>query len=401
MSLVKELDSFPCRLNSLQLNDVRRDEETARQRFVRSVALRRSMKELFVTETDDERLKATANAVDNALEQQRRKESIQSAVTALFGVAFVVAILALIAMIPTSKDIPVIFAYSAPAEEEPPKLDKKELTNNLQPRPPGASSSMARVIASTTATAVSVPIPETAVPDAMIGMKEDFGDGFGSGDGDGSGGGGATFFGGRMKGKRIAFVVDFSQSMELSAEKGGSRISALKKELEKSINELGKGMQVTVIFFSNTGWTIETKAPNQNDKGWNGLGKTPVVPWYPATPKVKQQMISDIKAMPAAGGTVWYPGLKMALGMNPAPNGVFLLSDGSPRDGDMVLDELKEINPSHVPISTVAFELPGTPAAQLLEISEKTGGKFNMVYKGRRYSGGAAERFTNVKYDED
>jgi len=105
--------------------------------------------------------------------------------------------------------------------------------------------------------------------------------------------------------------------------------------------------------------------------------------------------------MPAAGGTVWYPGLKMALGMNPAPNGVFLLSDGSPRDGDMVLDELKEINPSHVPISTVAFELPGTPAAQLLEISEKTGGKFNMVYKGRRYSGGAAERFTNVKYDED
>ena len=61
------------------------------------------MKELFVTETDDERLKATANAVDNALEQQRRKESIQSAVTALFGVAFVVAILALIAMIPTSK----------------------------------------------------------------------------------------------------------------------------------------------------------------------------------------------------------------------------------------------------------------------------------------------------------
>ena len=359
------------------------------------------MKELYVTEADESRLKVTAQAVDQALERQRKKETVQSAITAMLGVFFVVAILALIAMIPTQKEIPVIVAYSAAAEEEPPKLEKKELTNNVQPRPPGASSSMARVIASTTASAISVPIPETAVPDGLFGMEDDFGEGFGSDEGDGDGGGGATFFGGRLKGKRMAFVVDFSGSMDAAAEKGGTRISALKKELEKSINGLTKGMQVSIIFFSNTGWTIETKGPNQNDKGWNGLGKAPVVPWYPATQKVKQQLISDMKAMPAAGGTVWYPGLKMALGMNPPPNGVFLLSDGSPRDGDLVLEELDEINPSRVPISTVAFELPGSPAGQLFDISDKTGGKFSMVYKGKLYTGGSAERFTHGKYDED
>lgn len=359
------------------------------------------MKELYVTEKDDSRLKVTAQAVDQALEQQRKKETVQSAITALFGVGFVLAILALIAMIPSKKEIPVIVTYNAPAEEEPPLLEKKELTNNVQPRPPGASSSMARVIASTTASAVSVPIPETAVPDGLFGMENDFGEGFGSDEGDGDGGGGATFFGGRIKGKRIAFVVDFSGSMDAAAESGGTRISALKKELEKSIGSLSKGMQTTIVFFSNTGWTIDTKGPNQNDKGWNGLGKTPVVPWYPATTKVKQQLIGDMKAMPAAGGTVWYPGLKMALAMNPPPNGVFLLSDGSPRDGDLVIDELKEINPSGVPISTIAFELPGSPAGQLHEIADKTGGKFSMVYKGKLYTGGSAERFTHGKYDEE
>lgn len=260
---------------------------------------------------------------------------------------------------------------------------------------------MARVIASTTASAISVPIPESSVPDGLFGMEDDFGEGFGSDEGDGSGGGGATFFGGRIKGKRIAFVVDFSGSMDASAESGGTRISALKKELEKSIAGLSKGMQVSIIFFSNTSWTIETKGPNQNDKGWNGLGEIPVTPWYPATPTVKQQLISDLKAMPAAGGTVWYPGLKMALGMNPPPNGVFLLSDGSPRDGDFVLEELAKINPSKVPISTIAFELPGSPAGQLLEISEKTGGRFSMVYKGRLYTGGSAERYTHGKYDDE
>ncbi|MGJ8697352.1 MAG: hypothetical protein ACSHYF_13625 [Verrucomicrobiaceae bacterium] len=359
------------------------------------------MNDLLVTEADEDRLRATAEAVDRVLAEQQKKETIQSSITALLAVAFVVSILALIAMIPVQKDIPVLITYNAPLEEEEPQLQKKEISNNAQPRPPGASSSMARVVASSVPSEVSVPIPEMSIPDAMLGMEDDFGMGFGSGEGDGSGGGGATFFGGRMQGKRMVYIVDFSGSMKERTESGGTRIAALKKELIRSINELPPGMEVAVVFFSNTAWTFDTKGSMPNENGWIGVGKTPQVAWYPANPKLKKELISKITAMPTAGGTVWYPALKMALSMDPPPNGVFLLSDGDPRDGDLVLDELKEINVHHVPINTIALELPGSPAGQLMEISEKTAGKFSMVYKGKLYKGGNAEQFTHGKYDDD
>lgn len=358
------------------------------------------MKELVITQTDEHHLQATAQAVERVVGEQRKKESVQSAITALLGVAFVVAILALIAMIPLEKDIPLLVTYSAPLEEEEPKLERKELTNNVQPRPPGASSSMARVIASSVPAEVSVPMPEITVPDAMIGMEDDFGAGFGSDEGDGSGGGGATFFGGKIRGQRIVYIVDFSGSMKGNSG-SGTRIAALKKELGRSIKELKSNMEVSLVFFSSTAWTFDTPGPAPHDQGWIGVGKMPIVPWYPANPKVKQDLVSKLGSMPVGGGTMWYPPLKMALNMNPPPQGVFLLSDGAPRDADLVLDEIKEINPNHVPIHTIALELPGTPASQLMEIAEKTGGKFNMVYQGKLYKGSSAEKFTHGKYDDD
>ncbi|MGC6426124.1 MAG: vWA domain-containing protein [Akkermansiaceae bacterium] len=358
------------------------------------------MKELLVTETDEHRLEETAQAVARVVGEQRKKETIQSTITAFLGIAFVVAILALIALIPIKKDVPILVTYSAPMEEEEPKIEKKELSNNVQPRPPGASSSMARVIASSVPSEVSVPLPEITVPDAMIGMEDDFGVGFGSDEGDGSGGGGATFFGGKVRGQRIVYIVDFSGSMTGSSG-GGSRIAALKKELEKSIGDLKGSMEVSLVFFSSTAWTFDTIGANPHEMGWSGVGKMPVVPWYPATSKVKQELLSKLRSMKTGGGTTWYPPLKMALNMNPPPQGVFLLSDGAPRDADLVLEELKELNPNRVPINTIALELPGSPAGQLMEIAEKSGGKFSMVYKGKLYKGSSAEKFTHGKYDDE
>ncbi|MEN8694794.1 MAG: vWA domain-containing protein [Akkermansiaceae bacterium] len=358
------------------------------------------MKELVVTETDEARLQATAQAVARIVGEQRKKETVQSVITALLGIVFVVAILALIALIPTNKEIPILVTYNTPLEEEEPKLEKKELSNNVQPRPPGASSSMARVIASSVPSDVSIPLPEITVPDAMIGMEDDFGAGFGSDEGDGSGGGGATFFGGKIRGKRIVYIVDFSGSMNGSSG-GGSRIAALKKELSRSIKELTGNIEVSLVFFSSTAWTFDIQGPNPHDMGWSGVGKMPPVPWYPASPTVKQDLLSKLQSMPVGGGTMWYPPLKMALNMSPPPQGVFLLSDGAPRDADLVLDELKEINPNRVPIHTIALELPGSPAGQLMEIAENTGGKFSMVFKGKLYKGSSAEKFTHGKYDDD
>ena len=249
-----------------------------------------------MTETDAAQLAANSHAVKMAVDRQRRRESVQSAVTALLGFGVLVAILALIALIPTTKKIPQIVTYQAATPEEEPPVRMKELTNNAQPKPPGASSSMAKVIASQSQSPVAVPIPVTANPDSMFGMEEDFGPGFGTGEGDGDGGGGATFFGSRRKGRNVVFIVDFSGSMASDAEGGGgTRIQALKKELVRSINSLPASMNVSVIFFSTTGWTIDTEGPNHYTKGFRGNGTVPEVNWYPASERLKGVVIEAIQ----------------------------------------------------------------------------------------------------------
>ncbi len=371
--------------------------ETARQHVPPPILSIKTMSDIYVTETDEAQLAATALAVKSAVDNQRRKETIQSVVTALLGFGVVIALLALIALIPSSKVTEQIIAYQAPPQEEDPPIKMKELTNNAQPKPPGASASMAKVIAAEATSAVAVPIPDVSIPDATFGMEEDFGPGFGSADGDGSGGGGATFFGSRREGKRVVFCVDYSGSMESDGGAGGTRISALKKELAASIKRLPKNMSFAVIFFSTNAWSIETEGPDYVGNGWNGLGEVPNAAWYPATQRVKAEVTGQIQKMPAKGGTNWFQPLKMAFNMSPRPNIVYLLSDGEPRDD--VLNEMSEINPTGIPIDTIAFELPGTPAAQLMEIAQETGGKFTMIYQGKRLTGSAAEKLTDEDYD--
>jgi hypothetical protein len=142
------------------------------------------------------------------------------------------------------------------------------------------------------------------------------------------------------------------------------------------------------------------EGPNQADKGWNGLNETPMPPWLPASDRVKSVFEKEITAMPPQGNTAWYPPLKMAFAMSPPPDIIYLLSDGEPRDYELVLDEMDEMNPTAIPVDTIAFELPGTPASYMMEISKETGGKFSIVYKGKLTSGTAAERYTTMEWDD-
>jgi len=358
------------------------------------------MSELYVTETDDAQLEVNSQAVRLAVQRQRRRESIQATVTAVLAFAVVLALLALIALIPTTKVIPQIITYQADVPEEDPPVKMKELTRTVQPKPPGASSSMAKVIAAQAESPVAVPVPVTANPDSLFGMEEDFGPGFGTGVGDGDGGGGASFFGSRRKGRNVVFCVDYSKSMQSDAAGGGgTRIGALKKELERSIEALPSGMNVSVIFYSSTAWTIDTKGDNPHFAGFKGNGKVPEVIWYAATPRLKKIVVDAVQSMPADGGTAWYPPLRMAFAMNPRPDILYLLSDGQPTDADYVLQKMSELNPDGVPIDTIAFELPGSPAARLLEIAQETGGKFSMIYKGKRLIGRSAEDLTGMEHD--
>lgn len=332
--------------------------------------------------------------------QQRKRDFAQSLVTAVVCLGLVCVALWLVALLPKSQDSPTIVTYQSPPPPEEKRLDRPDLAKGVKPKPTNASSASARVIAAAVAAPISVPTPETPDPTGPFGIDDDFNAGFGAGDGDGDGGGGSSFFGTGRPGKRVVYIVDFSLSMESDVVTGGTRIAALKEELTRSVKALGERMSFAVIFFSHNAWTVEVEGNRPSDRGWNGLNATPTVNWYPALPKVKEEFISKINAMPPHGNTSWYPPLKMAFSMTPAPDTIYLLSDGEPRDYDQVLDEMSEINPHNIPVDTIAFELPGTPARYMLDIAKETGGKFAMVHKGKLLSGSAAEDLTASSYDD-
>jgi hypothetical protein len=334
--------------------------------------------------------------VERLIEQQRRRDSLQSVVVGIVVVCLIGAVLWLIAIFPKFNEPDVMVTYSAPNPEKEDPTTKPDLAKGIRPKPESSSSARARVIAAQLDAPVAVPTPDNPDPIGPFGVDDDFNAGFGSGDGDGDGGGGASFFGTPRHGRRVVYLVDFSGSMASDAT-GGSRISLLKKELIRSINELSGKMSFAVIFFSHNSWSIDIDDP---DAGWNGLGDTPVTAWYPATPGVKEQYIKKINLMGPKGNTAWYPPLKMAFAMIPPPDIVYLLSDGEPRDFNQVLNELDEINPHTVPVDTIAFELPGTPARNLMEIAQQTGGHFTLIYNGKRLRGMVAEKYTSSKYDD-
>jgi hypothetical protein len=333
--------------------------------------------------------------MEEAVHKVRQRDAMQSTVVAVIVVAMLGLILALIAILPPFREVPVIVTYAAPKPEKEEPSDRPDLAKGMRPKPTSSSSASARVIAAQMTAPVAVPMPDNPVQTGPFGIDDDFNAGFGAGDGDGDGGGGATFFGTPRKGRRVIYVVDFSKSMESDAA-GGTRIAALKKELLRSIKELPESMNFNVIFFSHHGWTIDQKGV---DEGWNGLGKPLEAVWYPAAGTVKDKIMAEIQAMPPGGNTQWYPPLKMAFSMMPPPDIVFLLSDGEPRDFNQVMDELGEINPTGVPVDTIAFELPGTPARMMMEVANTTGGKFTLVYNGKRLSGMAAEKLTGSEHD--
>ena len=122
------------------------------------------------------------------LEAQKRNSVITSMVISLLTIALVILVLLFILLPSLAIKSPTIVTYQAGGPEED-TMDQKEINPQIQRKPSAPSSSMAKVIASTTPSPTAVPVPETeAEPNLDYGSGDDFGDGWGSG-GDGGGGG--------------------------------------------------------------------------------------------------------------------------------------------------------------------------------------------------------------------
>lgn len=347
---------------------------------------------LYTTEPPPD---SVVHQLDDFLARQKRNDTIQSLVVAVIVMLLLAALLWLIAILPEFQKAETIVSYAPPKPPEDNPVDRPDMAVGMKPKPASSSSSMAKVIAASVEAPVAVPMPEVSDPVLPFGIDDNFDAGFGAGDGDGDGGGGSSFFGTPRKGRRVAYVVDYSESMKSDTEAGGTRLDALKKELTRSINSLRNGMSFNVIFFSQSAWTIAVEGPDEADKGWNGLGEPPPVPWHMASERTKSVFAERIENMGCGIGTVWASPLKLAFSMRPPPDIVYLLSDGEPSDLDYVLNRVDEMNPTGVPIDTFAMEAPGTPAQAMQEMARETGGRFTMIYKGRAYTGLSARKYTD------
>jgi hypothetical protein len=126
---------------------------------------------------------------EERLRAQKRNSTISSVLISILLLVLLGLVLAFILLPSLFVKPPVIVTYNAglPDEEE---LEKKQINNQIKRQTSAPSSSMAKVIASTTPSPTAIPVPEVDVPNPStdFGSGDDFGDGWGSG-GEGSGGG--------------------------------------------------------------------------------------------------------------------------------------------------------------------------------------------------------------------
>lgn len=334
--------------------------------------------------------------IEARLRYQRRNSFISSSVIGFLTVVLLMLLLSFLLLSPLFQESPTIVTYQTetPPEEE---QTERKINNNVERKPSAPSSAMARVIAANTQSTVAVPVSDTPVtaPSVDFGDGDDFGDGWGDGDGSG---GGATFFNQRVKAKRIAYVIDFSQSMN------GPREKLMRKELHKSISGLSASITFQMIFFAGPSWV----AGNQVDmpKGrrsatvvddrkkfdwicggkaheWKPKGNKQQPGWLAMDGATLDKSLSLIRNTPLVWGTNWEPALTMALAMDPPPEVVFFMTDGlTGGDSEELAKTIgNQAKSKRITINTVAMMEPRAEKA-MKDLAKRTGGQFTIIEEG-------------------
>ncbi|MGJ8656880.1 MAG: vWA domain-containing protein [Akkermansiaceae bacterium] len=331
---------------------------------------------------------------EQQLRAQKRNSTISAIIISLLSCALLVAILFYIALATISKNTEELVTYSSGVESEE-KITKPEMTDQVQKKPSSPSASMAKVIASSTPSPTAVPVPDVTItePSLDFGDGNDFGDGWGSGTGSGSGGGGVSFFKQSVKAERIAYVIDYSASMR------GKKFELMKKELAKSVRDLPDTVDYQLIFFAGPAWVAgdeihgggKGQAASFTRDGkkyaWKGKGSAGVPPaeWIRSDKEQRKKSLKIIKDTPMIYGTKWDRPIEYALEMNPQPDIIFFMTDGTA--GKNTEDIAKQIGrdakKKGVIINCIALMEPKAKDA-MADIAKRTGGIFTEVQENGR-----------------
>lgn len=343
-----------------------------------------------------------AHAVEDLSVSGRRSNNGSKRATAILvavGVHFAIAvILALVVILPSRQDEPEIVAAIAPVSKKKQEMQKKNVVKQTKKTSASAAAAapLAQLMRANAVAKISMPqITKTSKGPLGIG-EADFGSGgFGSG-GDGLGMG-ASFFGGTSTGKRFLFVIDHSGSMSKQ------QVKLRDDELERALNSL-KGVQYQVLLFAGggyyawEGWSMKEQNRKLNiatgpegsykfeskkgagdfdfDGPESGLPKEK---WLDASASNIKKTMKVVKSEKLFYGTDWGLALDIGHRMEPPPDVIFFMSDGT---GGNSPPPILAINKKFgkPPINTVAMQTK-QGIQQFAEIAKRTDASFTIVDK--------------------
>lgn len=340
-------------------------------------------------------------ATETKIKEKKGGKKASALLIAVGVHAAIIAVAALIAVLPNTKQEPEIVAQVvAPVVQTEIKLEKKQVVKQAkEASASSAASPIAKMIRSNSIASIATP-DVTKFSDGPMGVGEgDFGSGFGSGGGGGSGmGSGASFFGGKSTGNRFLFVVDHSASMTEDQK------DLRDKELKRALRAL-KEVEYQVLLFAGGAyyagkdWRMKSegsppvntaKGPGGQEykfepMGWDdytfrgGPGRMPKAKWLKATSVNVKHTMDAVEDTPLFGGTDWGLALEIAHLMEPPPDAIFFMSDGSGgnQPGPILAVNRKFGKPT---INTIAMQTKaGT--REFAAIAKATGGVFTLVGK--------------------
>lgn len=325
---------------------------------------------------------------------------------ALIVHAVIAIVFTVIAVLPAMKEEPeIVAAVIAPTESpQQQKMQQKTVAKQASMASASASAAMTSMIRSNAAAVVAAP-EVTTTSTSAIGLGEgDLGSGFGVGSGTGGGmGSGASFFGAKSTGKRFLFVLDHSGSMKKD------QVALRNAELEKVLKTLNAGVQFHVLLFAGggyyaaPGWSVAPAgtakgAPiNQvtdpkkkaflfkpvagySDYDFEGSeANLPKAEWLPASASNVKQTIDFVREAKLFGGTDWGLALAIAHRMEPAPEVIYFMADGTGGNKPEPILQINRANGKPV-INTIAMQTTAG-AAEFSAVAKGTKGTFTIVAK--------------------
>lgn len=191
--------------------------------------------------------------------------------------------------------------------------------------------------------------------------------------GAGSGEGG-SFFGLEARGRRFAYIVDISGSMQALVGDGAfSRWDRTRRELIRSLGQLDTDTGFHVQLFSSGAVSL--------------FGTTE---WTESSPMNKRLAGDALAGVSPNGGTLPLPAFETVFLLDPRPDAIYFMSDGEVADADAFLDTIRRLNGRRpVPVHCVLVgDAGGADALRRAEImmrtlSNSSGGRYVRVREGR------------------